>query len=102
MADSESVAARRLLDDDGNDYVSRERAAVILGMSVSTVDRLRKSGKLRSERIDHRIVIRRRWIDEMVAAGVLLALCLLAVFLACCLFGVESIGDALGGCPAIL
>src|SRR5262245_8586532 len=99
MADSEHAAARRLLDDE-NDYVSLERAAEILDVSMSTLYRLRTSKKLRSVKIDHRILIRRSWIDDFLnsavaAVVVLLVLILLALEVAC-ISGVEWACDLVG------
>lgn len=49
--------------------MSPEQAAHYSGLSRVTIDRLRKSGRLRSSKIGNRVVIRRESLDELLRAA---------------------------------
>ena len=50
------------------DLLSREEAAQRLGVSVKTIDRLRKAGRLRSHHIGARVLITVRSVESLLAS----------------------------------
>lgn len=87
-----------------DDWLSRREAATYARVSVATIDRAIRAGKLRAKKQGGRVVIRRRWVDVYLLAALPAAvvLMLLAGLCLACAAGVEMAQDAMqwvGWCP---
>ena len=49
-------------------WLSRVQAAQYANVSVATIDRAIKAGRLRAKKPDGRVLIHRTWVDKWVAA----------------------------------
>jgi excisionase family DNA binding protein len=46
--------------------LNKGEAASYLGVSRPTVDRMRKSGQVRSTKVRNRVMFRREWLDQAI------------------------------------
>jgi|SRR5215467_3066472 len=101
MEGSEPAAAS---SGDGRLAVTKKEAAQLLGgVSISTIDRLRRRGVLEWRKTNHLVLITRESIDRFLASTILVeALVVLLVFICgleiACICGVDQACDAASAC----
>lgn len=61
-----------------DDWLSRREAASYAGVSIATLDRAIKAGRLKAKKLEGRVVIQRQWGDTWLLAA-LAALALVAI-----------------------
>ena len=77
-----------------DDWLSRREAALYSSLSLATIDRAIKAGKLKAKRVEGRVLIRRRWLDAYLLLTLTWVLRLAVILLV--LLGLLSVACIVG------